>query len=90
MADGRMIAAGWQSSPKSSEGTGRSDVVNLDWVEEVMGVPGPSMCERGGHDYRQTGDERVAHGKPAAHFTCAVCGREGFFLIGEDGGVGGE
>ena len=53
----------------------------VDWVEEVTGVPGPSLCARKGHDKVQVGEVREVNGKPAAMFQCRVCGLKGFHWL---------
>ena len=49
-----------------------------DWVEELTGAPGPSFCQRHGHDKVQCSEPKIVNGHPAAHFKCTVCGELSF------------
>ena len=62
----------------------------IDWVTEATGAPGPSQCERAGHDKVQVSDPVDVHGHPAAHFRCRVCGLKGFHWLKGEGGRDGE
>lgn len=61
----------------------RSARDTVDWVEELTGIPGPSACQRAGHDWaRDTSDMvRVVYGRPACSVRCSRCGARGFHWL---------
>ena len=53
----------------------------IDWVEELTGERGGSLCERFGHDKVVVGPPRIVNGHYAAAMECRRCGLRGFHWV---------
>lgn len=61
----------------------------IDWVTQITGEPGPSVCSRvGHHTYERQGEPQMVHGRYAANLRCVVCGRRAFHWLAD--GAGGR
>ena len=54
----------------------------IDWVEDLTGIPDPSMCQRAGHVWEPDETQvRIVFGRPACPVRCSRCGERGFHWL---------